>query len=447
MTDTTETVETKVEETKAEEVKNPLLRTVEFSIPRKDVQAAIAKELRNYAKKAKFHGFRPGKAPFAMVQAAYGAEAEYKVINHMAIDAYVKKVEEEKLHVVGNPDIRPVEGGADAEELKFVAEFETYPEVNVPDLTEANVTEYECEVTEEDFNKTLDIMRKQRATYEKVERVAEDTDRITLDFKGTLNGEAFQGGTAENYNFVLGAGQMLPDFEAAVRGMAAGEEKVFPLTFPENYAPELAGKEVQFEIKVKEVAKEVLPELNDDFATALGVTEGGIEKMKADVRDNLEREVKTRVTARTKQSVMDAILAVATFTAPTAMVEDERKNLVDNLLLDFKRRGMDVKNFPVPPEAMKDQAEKRVRLGIQINTIVEKEKLEAAEDKVRALAQDIAKSFEDPAEVVDWYMNNAERRSELTAVALENEVVAWVLSKAKVTKEKISFDQLMGRKA
>lgn len=442
MTDTKETVE-------QTEAVNPLLRTIEFSIQRKDVDAAVAKELRKAAKTAKFHGFRPGKAPFAMVEAAYGAEAQYRAINDLAIDAFVKLVEADKLQVVGTPDIAPSEKGADEEVMNFKATFEVFPEIEVPELKDVEVKQFECTLTEEDFNKTIDIMRKQRVSYEVADRAAADTDRITLNFKGTLDGVAFDGGTAEGYKFVLGAGQMLGEFEEAVRGMKAGEEKTFPLTFPENYgAKELAGKQVQFEVKVTEVAAQVLPELNDAFAESLGITEGGIEKMKADIRENLEREVESRKEGRTKESAMDAILSAATFAVPTAMIEDERQKLVRQLMADMKARGMDVEKFPInEPTIMKDQAEKRVRLGLQINAIVEKEGLTASDEAIKALAENISKSFEDPKEVVDWYLNNPQRKAELAAVALENAVVAWVLSKAKVAKEEVSFDTLMNRQA
>ena len=255
-----------------EEVKpNPLERKVEFLLDRKEVEKQVAKGLRERGKKARFHGFRPGKAPAAMVAAAYGREVEYDVINKLAIDEYIKKIEEGKDRVSGMPDIAPTEGApADADKISFTATFEVFPEVTVPDVKDVEVTKYECELTDENVNKTIDVMRKQRATYNPTEKAAADTDEVTVDFKGTLDGEAFAGGTASDYKFILGAGRMLAEFENGIRGMKPGETKTFPVTFPENYpSKELAGKTVEFEATLKAVGEEVLPALDDEFAKSL----------------------------------------------------------------------------------------------------------------------------------------------------------------------------------
>lgn len=300
----TEATAAPAEETKAEEVKpNPLQRTIELTISRKELDARVAKALREKAKKAKFHGFRPGHAPAAMVRAAYGQEIQFDAINALVSAAFVEKVQEGKYHVSGYPDIAPTEGAPENEDtMSFTATFEVFPDVEVPGMKDASVTEYECELTDADVEKTLDVMRKQRATFEKADKTAADGDRVIVDFKGTLDGVAFEGGTAKDYAFALGQGRMLPEFENAIRGMKAGETKTFNLTFPENYpAKNLAGKEVQFEVTLKEVDEEILPALDDKFAKDLGVNDG-IDKLKADVKENLQREVTARLEARTKQS-------------------------------------------------------------------------------------------------------------------------------------------------
>ena len=319
----TEATAAPAEETKAEEVKpNPLQRTIELTISRKELDARVAKALREKAKKAKFHGFRPGHAPAAMVRAAYGQEIQFDAINTLVSAAFVEKVQEGKYHVSGYPDIAPTEGAPENEDtMSFTATFEVFPDVEVPDMKDASVTEYECELTDADVEKTLDVMRKQRATFEKADKTAADGDRVIVDFKGTLDGVAFEGGTAKDYAFALGQGRMLPEFENAIRGMKAGETKTFNLTFPENYpAKNLAGKEVQFEVTLKEVDEEILPALDDKFAKDLGVNDG-IDKLKADVKENLQREVTARLEARTKQSAMNALLSVAKFPVPHAAVE------------------------------------------------------------------------------------------------------------------------------
>ena len=424
----TEATAAPAEETKAEEVKpNPLQRTIELTISRKELDARVAKALREKAKKAKFHGFRPGHAPAAMVRAAYGQEIQFDAINALVSAAFVEKVQEGKYHV------------------SFTATFEVFPDVEVPDMKDASVTEYECELTDADVEKTLDVMRKQRATFEKADKTAADGDRVIVDFKGTLDGVAFEGGTAKDYAFALGQGRMLPEFENAIRGMKAGETKTFNLTFPENYpAKNLAGKEVQFEVTLKEVDEEILPALDDKFAKDLGVNDG-IDKLKADVKENLQREVTARLEARTKQSAMNALLSVAKFPVPHAAVEEQREALVHDAIENMKAQGINLPNDSIPANAMLDQAEQRVRLGLQISAIVEKEKITSTDEQIKALADNIAKSYEDPKEVVDWYLNNPQHKAELAAVVVENNVVAWILKNAQVKKEPISFENLMGR--
>mgnify|MGYP001127473230 FL=1 len=442
----TEATAAPAEETKAEEVKpNPLQRTIELTISRKELDARVAKALREKAKKAKFHGFRPGHAPAAMVRAAYGQEVQFDAINALVSAAFVEKVQEGKFHVSGYPDIAPTEGAPENEDtMSFTATFEVFPDVEVPDMKDASVTEYECELTDADVEKTLDVMRKQRATFEKADKAAAG-DRVVVDFKGTLDGVAFEGGTAKDYAFALGQGRMLPEFENAIRGMKAGETKTFNLTFPENYpAKDLAGKEVQFEVTLKEVDEEILPALDDKFAKDLGVTDG-IDKLKADVKENLQREVTARLEARTKQSAMNALLSVAKFPVPHAAVEEQREALVHDAIENMKAQGINLPNDSIPANAMLDQAEQRVRLGLQISAIVEKEKITSTDDQIKALADNIAKSYEDPKEVVDWYLNNPQHKAELAAVVVENNVVAWVLKNAQVKKEPISFENLMGR--
>ncbi|WP_289164050.1 trigger factor [uncultured Parasutterella sp.] len=431
-----------------EEVKpNPLERKVEFLLDRKEVEKQVAKGLRERGKKARFHGFRPGKAPAAMVAAAYGREVEYDVINKLAIDEYIKKIEEGKYRVSGMPDIAPTEGApADADKISFTATFEVFPEVTVPDVKDVEVTKYECELTDENVNKTIDVMRKQRATYNPTEKAAADTDEVTVDFKGTLDGEAFAGGTASDYKFILGAGRMLAEFENGIRGMKPGETKTFPVTFPENYpSKELAGKTVEFEATLKAVGEEVLPALDDEFAKSLQIE--SFEKMKNDVKDNLQREVEARLQARTKQSAMSALLSVSDFPLPHAAVEEQRQALIHDAVEKMKLQGIKLQPQDIPASAMLQEATQRVRLGLEISTLVEKENLQGTDEQVKALAENIAKSYEDPKEVVDWYINNPQHKAELAAVATENNVVDWVLKNAKVKNEKIPFENLMADRA
>ena len=428
---------------------NPLERKVEVSVSRADIEKEVQKRLKQYAKKAKFHGFRPGKAPMSMVAATYGFEAEQEAINQLAVDAASKALQEGKFEIVGQPSIYPAEKQDEEGLVKFEVAFEVFPEVKVPDLNGVKVTEYECALTEEDVNKTLDVMRKQRTTYSKVERPAQDNDLVTVDFEGKLNGEVFKGGKADNYKFVLGAGQMLPAFEDAIKGMAIGEEKTFPLTFPAEYpSQELAGKEVSFTVKLTGVEEPHLPELNDEFAASLGITEGGVAQLTADVKENLERELKNRLTNKTKQSVMDALLKATEFPVPHALVEEERLKMVEAQKEMLKARGLTLPDTVFAnKELMLDAATNRVRLGLLIQEIIKAEDIKATPEEVKALATDISKSFEDPEEVINWYLNDPQRKSELIGVVLENNVVNWALKNADTQKETVKFEDLMAAQA
>lgn len=433
------------EEKKVEVEKDPLERKLELSISRETMDKEVARGLRAKGRKARFHGFRPGKAPASMVAAAYGLEVQNEVINNLVSEALAKKIEDEKIKFVAWRDVVPDNSKpADDNQLHFIAYIEVYPDVEVPSVKDLDVVQYECQLTDENVEKTIDVMRNQRATYKKVDRAAEDGDQVVLDYKGTLDGKPFEGGSNEDVAFILGSGRMLPEFEKAVRGLKAGESKTFPLTFPENYvSKELAGKETSFEIKIKEVNAKVLPEVNDEFARSLGIKEG-VEKMKADILDNLQREVAARTQAKTKQNVMDALLSVAKFPVPQALVQKDCQRRIEEFEEQAKlyNHGRDLET---PVDLITAQAEKSVRLGLLLSAIIEKEGITATEDQIKALAENIAKSYEDPEKVVEWYMKDPSREGELRAVAMENNVVDWVLKNAKVKKETVNFETLMSQ--
>jgi trigger factor len=301
-----------------------------------------------------------------------------------------------------------------------------------------------CEVGEAEVAKTLDILRKQRSEWDEVQRVAADGDRVTIDFAGTLDGVAFQGGSATDFPFVLGEGRMLPDFETGVRGAAPGDKKTFPVAFPDEYqAKELAGKTAQFEVTVKKIEAPRLPELTEDFARQLGVPDGDLAKLRSDVRTNLEREVAQRLRNRNKASIMDTLPTLAQIELPKALVQAESQALADRAREDFKQRGMDVKDLPIPPEAFTETAEKRVRLGLIVGEIVKVHGLQAKPDQLRARIEEFAQSYENPGEVIRWYFSDRDRLAEVEAVVVEQNVVDWTLSKAQVTDKALAFDELM----
>jgi trigger factor len=305
-----------------------------------------------------------------------------------------------------------------------------------------------CPVGEAEIDETIDIMRKQRAEFESVSRAAATGDRVTIDFKGTQDGVAFEGGTAQGYPFVLGEGRMLPEFEAAVAGMAPGQTKTFPLTFPDDYGSrDLAGKTVQFEVSVAKVEEPRLPAIDADFAKSLGIEDGDVAKMRAEIKSNLDREVSSRLKSRTKDSVMEALAGLAQFELPKALVAEDQQRLIEMARADMASRGMDVKDAPIPPELFTAQAERRVRLGLVVGEVVAKEGLAVRPDQVRRLVEEMAQSYERPQDVINWYLSDRKRLAELESVALENNVMDWVLGKAKVVDTAVAFDELMGRGA
>ena len=428
------------------EILSGLERRIDVAISTADVEKEVQAQLKRVARTAKIQGFRPGKAPLSIVERSHGPSIRYDAINNELGKALDSAIENSGLRIAGVPSITPKEDAAE-DQMVFSATFEVYPEITLPELDTLEVTRSDVTVGDAEVERTLDILRKQRANYEARDgREAQNDDRVTLDFKGEIDGVAFDGGTAEGFSFVLGQGRMLPEFEEATLGMKAGEEKEFPLEFPEDYGgTEVAGKTAQFTIKVTEVAEPVLPELNDDFAKELGQEEGNIESLLADVRANIEREAKARVNARTKASVMDALLAASSFDVPNALVQSEIQNRIAAARQELKQRGLpNADDMPIPEDVFQDEAERRVRLGLLLSALVESAELSATPEQVRARIEEFAQNYEQPEEVISFYLSDAQRRAEIEAIVLEDNVVAHIVSQAKVTDEDVDFEQLMG---
>lgn len=426
---------------------NPLERRLDLSVAIDALESAIEQRLKRMGRNMKMPGFRPGKVPFAMVKQQYGAEARHEALTEALNTAFGEAVVGQKLNVAGYPSIEP-KASESTTHLEFSAVFEVYPEFALGDLSASSVERPVLEVSDAEVDKTQDILRKQRVRYSATDRAAAKEDRVVIDFLGKKDGEPFQGGQASDYPFVLGQGMMLPEFEAAVEGMKAGESKTFDMTFPADYfAKDLAGQTVQFEITAKQVMAPTLPEVDADFAKTLGIEDGDIAKMRAEIEGNLKREVKKRIEARLKDQVMDALVSANPIPVPNALVEMEVQRLIQNARQDMEQRGMKAKDFPIQPEWFADQAKRRVTLGLILAELVKSEKLQAKPEQVKALVEEAAQTYENPAEVVGWYYAQPQRLSEVEAVVIENNVVEWVLSKAQVTDKTVAFDELMGQKA
>lgn len=424
-----------------------LERRVDLSVPVADVEKEVDSRLKRLARTAKMPGFRPGKVPMAMITRTYGPELRLDVINAKIGEAFESAVVESKLRVAGAPRVEPKADAEEADHVVFSATFEVYPEVKINDLASVEVTKAEANVGDTEIDRTLDILRKQRVNFaEREGRAAADNDRITLDFVGKIDDVAFEGGTAEDFSFVLGQGRMLPEFEDAARGLKAGDTKTFPLAFPADYgSADVAGKTAEFSITIKKVEEGVLPEVDAEFAKQLGQAEGDVEKLRADIRANLEREVKSRLLARTKQSVMDGLIKAAEFDVPKSLVADDTERRVAAAREDLKSRGVpNADSMPIPAEAFTPESERRVRLGLIVSELVQSENLQAKPEQVRAKIEEFSQNYERPAEVISYYLADKRRRSEVEAVVLEDNVVEHVLAKAKVNTEQVSFDELMG---
>ncbi len=423
-----------------------LERQVDLVVSLEDIEKEVKTQLQRVARTAKVQGFRPGKAPLAVVERSHGPSVRYDVLNQKVAQAFDETVKAADLRVAGAPAIEPKEGAAEGT-VAFTAKFEVFPEITLPDFAALEVTRVTTEVGQAEVDGTLDILRKQRATYDKVERAAQDDYRVTVDFVGKIDGVEFAGGKADNFPFVLGQGRMLAEFEAAAKGLKAGEEKTFPLTFPEDYqGKEVAGKTAEFTITMKEVAAPVLPEVDAEFAKSLGQADGDVAKLKEEILKNIEREAKARALARTKSNVFDALAKASTFDVPKALVNDDVNTRVAQAREELKMRGMpNADQFPIPAETFAPESERRVRLGLLVGDIVEQQKLRPTMEQVRARIEEIAQNYEKPEEVVAYYLSNAQSRADMENVVLEDNVIEFVLSKAKVTESKVDFKEIMGQ--
>lgn len=431
-----------------------LERRVDLTVPAAVIEQEVKARLAKLARDMKMPGFRPGKVPMKMVAQTYGAQVQAEVLNNKIEEAFNSAVAAGNLRVAGQPRLEPRTGDAAAntDDLAFSATFEVYPDITIGDLSKAEVQRAVCPVGDTEVERTLEIMRKQRAAFEPVQRAAQDGDVVTIDFKGTFvegehAGHAFEGGSADDFKFPLGEKRMLPEFEAAIRGMTAGESKTFPVTFPSDYgAPALASKPAQFDVTVKQVEQPVLPAINGDFARSLGIADGDVQKMRTEIKANLDREVASRLKTRTKESAMAALLSASTFEVPKSLVEADKQRLAEAARNDLVARGAAAKDAPMPLDLFAPQAERRVRLGLLVGEVVRANKLQARPDQVRKLVENIAQSYEKPQDVINWYLSDRKRLAELETIALEDNVTEYVTQQAKVIDTPIDFDELMGHR-
>ncbi|MDR2881196.1 MAG: trigger factor [Azoarcus sp.] len=433
-----------------QEATNALERRIDMSVTLADIDKDVEVRLKKLSRTVKMPGFRPGKVPFSVVARSYEGQVRSEALGAAVEKAFGEAVRAQNLRVAGNPRVEPKENAAEGT-LEFSAVFEVYPEVVVGDLSGCGIERPVLEVGEAEVDKTLEVLRKQRTRFEAVDRAAASGDRVVIDFAGRKDGELFEGGQAQDFPFVLGAGSMLKDFDANVMGLKPGEGKTFDLTFPTDYhAPQMAGQTVQFDVTVKEVGEPVLPEVDSDLARALGVADGDVVKLREEIKGNLTREIRQRIQARVKEQVMDALLAVTPIEAPRSLVQAESEQLAENTRQELESRGMLPKNSsPLNPERFTERAARRVKLGLIMAELIKgnEAELRAKPEQTRALIHELAESYEDPSELVHWYYAQPGRLSGVEAVVTEDNVVQWVCSKTRTSDKAVSFDELMGNNA
>ncbi len=425
-----------------------LERKITLTLPVDVITKEVDLRLKRVARQVKIDGFRPGKVPMNIVAQRYGYSTQFEVMNDKVGEAFAVATNEAKLRVAGQPRITEKEGAPEGE-MQFEAIFEVYPEVKFADLSSVEVDKVSAEVNDAAIDKTIEILRKQRRTFAQrgLDGAAQDGDRVTIDFEGKIDGEPFQGGKAEDFQFLLGEGQMLKEFEDAVRGMKSGESKTFPLSFPADYhGKDVAGKQSDFLVTLKKVEAAHLPEVTDELAKSLGVVDATVAGLRADIKNNLEREVKFRLLGRNKQAALDAVAAKAELDLPNASVQAEVARMVEGARADLKARGIkDADKAPIPDDVFRPQAEKRVRMGLVVADLVRANNLQATAEQIKAHIEELASSYEKPADVVRWYYSDMSRLGEVEAIVIENNVTDFILSKAKVNAKAISFDELMGQ--
>lgn len=417
-----------------------LERRMTVGVPAADVDNAVTQKLKDTARRVRIDGFRPGKVPVSVVKQRYGDGIRAEVLEEVVRSQYVQALTAEKITPAGNPQIEFTKDVA-GEDVEFVATFEVFPEIELAGYDGFEFEKSTAEITDADVDKMLENLQKQRANFVEVERAAKDGDRVKIDFAGKVDGEAFEGGTAEGQSVTLGSGQMIPGFESGIEGMKVGDEKAVDVTFPEDYGnKELAGKPAVFDIKLHEVAEAELPEMNEEFFAAFGAEGKDLETFKTEVRQNMTREARTALEGKLKNSVIDRLVEANEFDVPKALVSEEIVRLKQQAVQQFGNQAQIDANT-LPDELFTEQAERRVKVGLIMNEVINSAEIKPDEEKVKAYIEDQASVYQDPQQVIDYYNTNAEMMNQVRAVVVENQAVDHILEKSKVADSVVSYEE------
>jgi trigger factor len=424
-----------------------LERRLNVALPLSEVEGEVHKRLSKLARTVRVPGFRPGKVPLKMVAQQYGPQVRSDVIADAVQKQFNDAVRAQNLRVAGFPRIEQrAQDAPDAspDALEFSAVFEVYPDVSIGDVTTITVERPVASVTAADVDRTLDVLRRQRTTFEPVSRGAQSGDRVLVDFTGTIDEVEFPGGQARDFAIMVGEGRMLPEFEAAVTGMHAGENKAFDLTFPADYhGKEVAGRVAHFDLHVKQVAQPRVPELDEAFARQFGIASGRVDDLRREVEANLNLELKRKIEARVKDQALAGLRGVADFALPRALVDQEAQGLAQRMAANLREQGMKAEDINLTPDLFAEQAQERVKLGLIVGELVRSQDLQAKPEQVKALVQETAQTYEQPEAVVRWHYEKRERLAEFESMAIEQNVVNWVLARARVTDAPTTFEALM----
>ena len=422
-----------------------LQRRAHVSVPVEQIESEIQKRLTRLARTAKVAGFRPGKVPLRMIAQQYGPQVRMDVLNEAVNDSFVDLVEKENLRVAGRPQIEPKQDSTDGSKFEYTATFEVYPDIVIGELSGVRIEKPVAEVTEVDIERTIDILRKQRVTWEPASRPAEKGDRVIVDFTGTIDGVEFPNGQAKDMPITVGEGRMLPEFEASLMGVVAGDNKAFELTFPQDYhGKDVAGKTAVFSMNVKSVSMPNLPPVDAGFAKAYGVADGSVEKLHAEIGENLRMELKRRIIAREREQVMEALSKSSPIAVPQILVDQDIMRQMQQAATEMKSRGIEPTSEQLTPDRFRESAQQRVKLGLLVGEAVRQSQLDPTPEQVKKLVEEHAESYEQPEEVVKWHYQDRSRLGDFEAQALEQTVIDWVLSRAQVVELQTTFAELTG---
>lgn len=424
---------------------NSLERKISISIPQEDVRVEVDNRLKKLSGKVKLPGFRPGKVPLKMVVQQYGLQLHQEVLSELVQKHFRDSLQKQDMRIAGSPNFSSKSLDENGVSYEFDAVFEVYPEITIGDFSGLNISRPSVQIGEAEVEKTLDTLRKQRTTFNSVDRSARKGDRVNIDYHGQVDGKEFEGGQAKDFNLILGDGYALKDFEAAIIDMKNGENKVFQMTFPPDYhGKEVAGRSVTFDVKLNKVEDQSLPSIDIDFAKSLGISDGDINKMYAEVRVSIEREVSQRIRTKLKEQVMQFLLESINCEIPRVLVNHEVEHLVQEANNNLKARGLADRDANLSPDLFRERAERRVKLGLILAKLIEQQGIKVQSSELRKYVEEYAKSYEDPEQVIDWYYSSPERLKDIESVVLEDNVVTWILERAHIADQQMAFDDLMG---